>query len=99
MLEKEEVDWQLYNFVVRGQRRISVIKILDGEIPKTPTQISRNLKCAFNASDRSLKEFEKLGIIKCLNPEHKTGKLFILTREGEKIKNILLKTEVQNSNL
>ncbi|MCK5708035.1 MAG: ArsR family transcriptional regulator [Candidatus Aureabacteria bacterium] len=93
MLEKEVIDWQLYKFVIRGKRRASVLKALHKDLPKTPTQLKKQLSCWFNSSDRSLMELVKKGLVICLNSEDKTGKLYVLTETGEKIKELILKSE------
>jgi len=89
MIKKDTTDYEKFLFVMGAkgrERRMSVLKTLNTKKPKTPTQIRKELKCCFNASDRVLKEFETIGIIKCLNPQDKINKKFISRETGEKIK-------------
>jgi predicted transcriptional regulator len=77
------MNWKLYSFVVRSKRRVQIIKSL--EIPKTPTQIAKDVKSSVSHISRTLKQFEEKGIIECLTPKEKVGRIYKLTKEGKKI--------------
>ena len=93
MFKKEDFKDPLYRFVKRGKRRKAVLKTLNTEFPKTPTEIAKEQKCCFNASDRALKELERKGLVECLNPEDKIGKLHVLTEAGKRIKDMIFGSE------
>ncbi len=61
----------------------------------TPTQIHKqakhyNEKISLNNTSDVLRDFLKKGIVVCINSDAKTGRLYELTEDGEKIRNELL---------
>lgn len=81
--------YDLMSYIVRGKVRLSILKILDK--PMTPTKIAELLKNHRSTISRSLLGMEKKGIIKCLTPREKTGRLYILTAKGKRILNNIKK--------
>ena len=83
------MNWDKYGFVKYAPLRAEVLKILDTE--KTPKEI----KDALNKSDsniaRALRELTEKGLVKCLNPKSRKGKIYALTKEGTEIRNKLTK--------
>ncbi|MFQ5647948.1 MAG: archaellum operon transcriptional activator EarA family protein [Candidatus Aenigmatarchaeota archaeon] len=75
--------WDLYSFVVRSEQRKKVILSL--KEPKTPTQIAKDVKLSTSHVSRSLADFLKKGIVSCLTPKEKIGRVYELTPEGKKI--------------
>ena len=69
------------SYVVRGKVRLSILKILDK--PMTPTQIAGLLENHRPTISRSLLDMEKKGLVKCLTPKEKTGRLYVRTKKGE----------------
>ena len=51
----------------------------------TPSQIVNILGKADSSVARCLKDLTSKGIIKCVNPEARKGRLYTLTAEGKKI--------------
>ncbi len=87
------VNLQLYAWVVRGRQREAIIKSLHK--PQTPTQTCKkskhyNQKISLNNTSDVLRSFIKKGIATCLNKEEKVGRLYELTKDGEKIRTALL---------
>ena len=75
------------SFVKASSYRKKVLKSLGH--PKTPTQIADELKIHRNNISNTLKELKQYGLVECINPEVRKGKLYRLTDKGEKIsKNI-----------
>ena len=52
--------------------------------PKTPTQISKELKIHRTSVSRILLEVEKKGFVKCINPQDISGRFYSLTDKGGK---------------
>jgi len=52
---------------------------------KTPTQIAEETKLAISHVSRTLSEFKDKGIVECLTPDEKIGKLYALTKKGSKV--------------
>lgn len=81
------MDWQKYSFVVRGKNRKAILSRLDK--PKTPTQLSDELKLSLPHVSRTLKEMEEAGIIECLTPDEKVGRVYRRASLGEEIANFI----------
>ncbi len=81
------MDWLKYSFVIRGKNRKAVLLTLSN--PKTPTQIADRLKLNLSKVSRALKELEREGLIECLTPHEKVGRLYRRTSTGEKIAEML----------
>ena len=86
------MDWSKYSFVIRAKNRKAVLLCLSK--PKTPTQIAEELKLSLPHVSRALKELEKEGLIECLTPNEKIGRVYRRTSIGEEIVN-LMKSELQ----
>ena len=80
--------YDLISYIVRGKVRLSILNVLDK--PMTPTKMAEQLKNHRSTISRSLIDMEKRGIVKCLTPKEKTGRLYTITKKGkiilEKIK-------------
>ena len=86
-MEDEKSKWIKYAHVISSKNKIKIIKIL--EKPSTPSGIAKELKINISLVSRLLKLLLNEGIIACINPEDKKGKLFYLTELGKWIFNIL----------
>lgn len=75
--------YNLMSYIVRGKVRLSILSKLDK--PMTPTQIAGLLKNHRSTISRSLIDMEKKGIVKCLTPKEKTGRLYAITAKGKKL--------------
>ena len=73
--------YNLVSYIIRGRIRLSILRVLDK--PMTPTQIAEILKNHRSTISRSLLSMEEKGIVKCLTPKEKTGRLFALTLKGK----------------
>jgi DNA-binding MarR family transcriptional regulator len=77
-------DWEQYSWVIRGNQRRKVIMVLGK--PKIPTEIKSEAKMSMTNVSKILKEFSKKGLVRCLTPYVRTGKLYELTEAGRKIR-------------
>ena len=82
-----KIDIEKYSWVIRGKQRREIIKFIDG--PESPTQIAQKSKYSLNHTSRILNEFSRNGLVKCLNPEQKTGRLYVITEKGKVIRDKL----------
>ena len=80
----------LYSWIIRGKQRNMIIKVLNGI--KTPTQIKEETKLGLNNVSDILRLFVEKGIVKCLNEHEKVGRLYQLTKKGEEIKKLIIKS-------
>ncbi len=84
-------DWKNTSFVVRGPYRVKVILNLTN--PKTPTQLAKDLGIQRAHVSRTLLQLAEKGIVECLTPGEKMGRLYKRTREGDEIAEYLRKIE------
>lgn len=78
------IDWSKYSYVVSSRYRVKVLKVL-AVGPKTPKQISMETKIHLSHISKTLRELSEKGIVKCLSPERRRGKVYNLTKEGKEI--------------
>jgi DNA-binding transcriptional ArsR family regulator len=55
----------------------------------TPTSISKNLKISLSNVSTKLSELRKRGLVSCVTPERKKGRIYILTKKGKILLEIL----------
>jgi DNA-binding MarR family transcriptional regulator len=82
-------DWELYSWVIRGNQRRKVIQTL--EKPKIPTEIKKEAQMSLTNVSKILRAFKKKGLVRCLTPKSKTGKIYELTEEGKEVRDRMLK--------
>ena len=71
----------LISYVSRGKIRSAILNILDK--PMTPTQIAHRLKNHRSTISRTLLQIENKGLVNCLTPKEKTGRLYTITKKGK----------------
>jgi len=76
--------WYILGTVQASEYRTKVLISLR-EKPKTPAILEKEIKIKMSHVSRTLNELLKLGLIKCLNPSLRKGKLFYITKEGIKV--------------
>jgi DNA-binding MarR family transcriptional regulator len=84
-----DVDWELYSWIIRGNQRRKVLKVLGK--PRIPTEIKSEAKMSITNVSKVLRDFERKGLVKCLTPQNKTGKLYSLTDAGRAMRDEMLK--------
>jgi predicted transcriptional regulator len=77
-----------YSWIIRGKQRRSILKVMDKE--KIPTQISKDSSTSLNNTSDILRLFVKRNISVCVNEKEKTGRLYVLTAKGKKLRQKLL---------
>ena len=74
--------YKILSFLARSKNRIKVLSSLDGL--QTPTEISKKLKIQRSTVSRTINELKEKGLVKCLTPDEKMGRLYTLTLTGKK---------------
>ncbi|MEN9561109.1 MAG: hypothetical protein RIQ56_382 [Candidatus Parcubacteria bacterium] len=82
------MDYGKYAFVISAPNRQEVLLALDRE--KTPKELVKEIGKQDSNISRSLKELEAEGIIKCLTPNNKRGRIYVATAFGKEIRERLL---------
>ncbi len=77
------MSWEDVSFVIRSKTRKSIIAQLHA--PKTPTLLTRELHLSIANISRGLRELQSAGLVECLTPEVRVGKIFALTGKGKKV--------------
>jgi predicted transcriptional regulator len=79
-----EFDWHAYGVVIGSEYRKKVVaSMVEG--PRTPSQLSKEIGVHRNHVSLSLKELTEVGVVECLTPELRKGRLFGLTKLGREI--------------
>ena len=69
--------WEECSYIIRGKNRRRVFLTL--ETPRTPTQLSDELKIHLSHVSRALGELESKKLVVCLTPAEKVGRIYRLT--------------------
>lgn len=84
------MSWDDVSFVMASKNRRTLILLL--QIPKTPTILAKNTKMNLANVSRTLSDLDRQGLVECLTPRKKVGRIYSLTAKGvkvvEKIRNI-----------
>jgi len=78
------MDWKKYSFVIRSKIRQGIVKSLETE--RTPSELKKELKQSDSNISRALTELNEEGIVKCLTPDERKGKVYSLSGIGKEIK-------------
>jgi len=80
------VDWKLYAWVKRGNRRKDVLKLISNSKQSLSAKdITNELKMSLSQISFLLKELSEKELILCLNPKDNIGKIYRLTQKGEEM--------------
>ena len=80
------------SWLKRGKQRRDIIEFVRDK-PITPSELAKASGYSLNHASKVLNEFSRKGFAECLNPKAKTGRLYVLTPQGKKIQNKLIKTK------
>jgi len=77
------------SWILRGSQRREIIKVIEGL--KVPAQIYQeaiklNPKITRNSVSDVLRAFREKGLVECINPKEKKGRVYMLTERGKKVK-------------
>ncbi|MBS3079099.1 helix-turn-helix transcriptional regulator [Candidatus Pacearchaeota archaeon] len=78
---KKVTKWDLVSYVLASSYRKKVLSALS--TPKTPSAISKEISINKTHISRALAELEDKGLIKCLTPNSKKGKIYSIQDLGK----------------
>jgi predicted transcriptional regulator len=82
------MDWTLYGYVIASEyRRRIILSLFDR--PKSPKEISEETKLYLSHVSLTIYDLVKKGLVECLTPNLKKGKIFSLTTTGKEIAELL----------
>lgn len=79
-----QVDLTASAYVKRGEIRKRVLLALDR--PRMPTELAEATRIRWGYVNVILRDFRKLGVVSCLNPNECTGRLYRLTPRGTRFR-------------
>jgi ArsR family transcriptional regulator, cadmium/lead-responsive transcriptional repressor len=77
------VDWESYSFVLRSKRRLALLLALRSEL--TPTQLAEKESISIKNISKLLGELKEQGLVMCLTPNARKGRVYSITSNGEDI--------------
>ena len=84
------MDWNDVSFVLSGSKRKGLLLALDN--PRTPAQLSKIISVSVTNMWSKLKALEDKGLVECITPEAKKGRIYRLTKKGESVLKEVKKT-------
>jgi predicted transcriptional regulator len=84
------VEWKRLGIVLASEYRKKIVMALS-KGPKTPKQLSEETGILLPHVSSSLKILMQNGIVECLTPKLRKGKLYALTEDGKKILELMSK--------
>ena len=75
-------DWDIYGMVASSSHRRRVLAGLVGE-PKGASELARDVGMRPPHISKALKELEEAGLVKCLTPGRRKGRIYALTKVGK----------------
>ena len=83
-MNKHNTEWESYGFVIASRYRTRIVlDLLNG--PKTPKELSVNTGFYLSHVSSTLSDLREKGIVECLTPNLRRGKVFALTEKGRKV--------------
>jgi len=76
--------WEDVGYVLASEVRTHLMRLLDTH-QSTPTQLAELLKVSRSTVSTALKDLAKRGLVECLTPEQRKGRLYAVTALGKKI--------------
>jgi predicted transcriptional regulator len=78
------MDWNSVSFVMSGKPRIRIlIELKNGQ--KTPSELAAILKIPRSHVSKTIKELEEKELIRCLTPDRRKMKFYIISDTGKDI--------------
>lgn len=77
------MSWDAVSYVVRSRTRKAVLMGLESE--KTPTILAKELRTSLPNISRALRELQSKGLVECVTPNARVGKIFIITKKGRDV--------------
>jgi DNA-binding transcriptional ArsR family regulator len=85
------IDWSKYSFLLTAKNRRKILLALDK--PRIPTELASISGLNLSHVSRALRELSNKGIVECLTPKSRVGKLYKRTKFGDEIVSYLRKRE------
>ena len=80
---KKVTKWEDVSFILSSSYRTKILKNLN--VPKTPSKLSKELIINKTHISRGLSELEEKKMIKCLTPDVRKGKIYVISDYGKEV--------------
>lgn len=77
------MSWDEVSFIIAGRVRRAVLEKLEREM--TPTALAHELGTSLANVSRALRELQSRGLVECLTPGARVGKIFSATKKGRAV--------------
>ena len=84
MNHNKNLEWEIISEILSSSYKLKVIVELY-KSPKTPSMISKASGIYISHVSSILSRLVKLGLVICVSPSRKKGKLYILSKKGEEL--------------
>lgn len=84
MTEDEKRDWEEIGYILSSRLRLRLLLYLTNRV-STPTHLAEFLKEPRSRVSVTLRELADVGIVECLTPNRKKGRLYTATEKGKGI--------------
>lgn len=84
------MDWDAYSFVVRSEYRVRMLNLF--KMARTPKQIQERMDSHSSSVCRVLTKFVDYGIVECITPKQKRGRVYQITKKGIEVSDYVKKT-------
>ncbi len=78
------MDWKKFGYLLASKYRMKITLCL-ADKPKTPKELAQELGLYISHVSSTLSDLSKHGVVKCLNPQQRRGKIFSLTDIGSEL--------------
>jgi len=78
------MSWEEAGIVKASEIKQNILRLLLNQ-PQTPKDVSKFLDKHLSQVSRNLRELEKKGLVKCLNPKLKKGRFYATTEKGQEL--------------
>jgi predicted transcriptional regulator len=75
--------WKEVSFILKSSRRKDILIPL--ETPRTPTYLAKQTKSSLANISLKLGDLKTAGLIRCVNPSDRKGRIYELTDKGKKV--------------
>jgi len=90
------IDWPKYGYTLASEYRSKIVLTLTDR-PKTPKQIANETGLYLSHVSSTLSDLCEKGIVRCLTPALRRGKIFELTEDGKQIAKKLGDSNIKKS--
>ena len=78
------MSWEEAGIVKASEIKQNILALLSNQ-PQTPKDISESLDKHLSQISRNLRTLEKRGLVECMTPQLRKGRLYTITKKGQEL--------------